>query len=260
MGGALLKGWLKAGVPQEAVIVIDPKGEDEIKSALGLDRVVIGKSLAQLGAIHAPRVVVFAVKPQAMQDVYSDLHDISLNNSLLLSVAAGIRIRAFEEQFGEQHPVVRAMPNLPTAIGKGISALFANSAANNSDIAFVEALMACVGAVVKVASEDDIDIVTCLSGSGPAYFFYLVEAMTDAGVTAGLPRDTAYQLSKETFIGTACLMEQSDDEAGILRKKVTSPKGTTEAALSVLTAEGGLKELMEKAIARAVARAKELSG
>ena len=261
MGGALLKGWLAAGVVEDAVIVVDPRGEGEIRKALGSQNLVVRETLADAGLAGPPRVIVFAVKPQFMADVFGDAEkaNLALGNTLVLSVAAGIRIAAFEGQFGQDRAIVRAMPNTPAAIGKGISAITGNRAAGEQDMAFAEALMACVGEVVRVDNEDLIDAVTCLSGSGPAYFFHMVEAMTEAGIAGGLERDVAYRLSKQTFIGAAHLMEQSGEEAEVLRKRVTSPKGTTEAALSVLIAEGGLTDLMKKAVLKAIARAKELA-
>ncbi len=259
MGGALLKGWLKAGLLGEAVIVVDPKGREEIQNSLGVDQVRVFESLIMMGTITPPRIVVFAVKPQFMADVFDLAGHIPLQETLLLSIAAGTRISVFEKQFGPARPVIRAMPNTPAAIGKGISAVIGNKAVSNKDMGLAEGLLSCVGGVIRVKSEEALDVVTALSGSGPAYFFYMVEALAAAGVRAGLDEDVALTLARETFTGAAALLEASGEAAAGLRRKVTSPGGTTEAALSILMADGGLKALMEKAILKATARAKELS-
>lgn len=259
MGGALLKGWLRAGLSTEAVIVVDPRGREEIRNSLGVDQLRVFESLAAMGAINPPRIVVFAVKPQFMADVFDLAGHIPLQETLLLSIAAGTRIRVFEKQFGKDTAIIRAMPNTPAAVGKGISAVIGNKAASDEDISLAEGLFSCVGEVVRVTSEDALDAVTALSGSGPAYFFYMVEAIAEAGLKAGLEPEAAMKLARETFTGSAALLEASGEEAAALRQKVTSPGGTTEAALSILMADGGLKALMEKAILKAMARSKELS-
>jgi len=207
-----------------------------------------------------PRVIVFAVKPQFLVDVFKAAHSMPLGQTLIISIAAGKRLATFEEKFGKSFPMVRVMPNTPAAIGKGISAVFGNRAAGEQDIAFAKELASVVGKVVVVPDEDAIDVVTCLSGSGPAYFYYLVEALAEAGFAAGLNEELAYKLVRETFIGAAALMQMSGEEAAALRKKVTSPGGTTEAALSVMMQDEALVKLMEKAVLTAVKRSRELSG
>jgi len=260
MGGALLKGWLAAGLELEAIRVVDPRGAEEIRNTLDLPGLSVSPSLAELAEVSPPRVMVFAVKPQFMKDVFAGAEDIPLDHTLLLSIAAGTRIAAFEKRFGPGTPVIRAMPNTPAAIGKGISALIGNRPADKEDMALAEALLSCLGEVIRVPSEDALDAVTALSGSGPAYFFYMVEAMAAAGVKAGLEPGAAMQLARRTFTGAAALLENSGEEAADLRKKVTSPGGTTEAALGILMDQGGLMKLMEKVILTAAARGKELSG
>ena len=259
MGGALLQGWLAAGLGEDAVIIIDPKGASAIQRNLRLKAAKVFEDLSQMGEIPAPSVVVFAVKPQFIANVFEQGDHIPLANSLLLSIAAGTRIDLFEKRFGEDKAIIRAMPNTPAAIGKGITALIGNAAAGEADLNLAEELMACVGKVLRVSSEDDLDTVTALSGSGPAYFFYMVEAMATAAVDAGLAPDVAMTLARETLVGAARLLETSDLEAAELRRRVTSPGGTTEAALKVLMSEDGLMKLMSQAILKAKTRGRELS-
>jgi pyrroline-5-carboxylate reductase len=260
MGGAMLTGWVKAGLKEDAVIAVDPRGQETIRSSLGLQKIEVLEHLVDYDPSRVPRLIVFAVKPQFMADVFQAAHSIPLGNTLLISVAAGKRIETFEEKFGKSFPIVRIMPNTPAAIGKGISAIFGNRAASDQDLDNAEELAAVVGEVVRVKGEDDIDVVTCLSGSGPAYFYYFIEALAEAGFAAGLNEDLAYQLAKETFIGSAALMQVTGEEAAPLRKKVTSPGGTTEAALGVLMNNEVLVKLIEKAVLTAVKRSRELSG
>ncbi len=259
MGGALLKGWVKAGLDTKAVVVVDPRGEAEIQSALGLEKIEVLETLEDYDPARVPRVIVFAVKPQFMADVLKAAHSIPLGNTLLVSIAAGKRISTFEGKFGKRFPVIRIMPNTPAAIGKGISALFGNQAATEKDFDMARELVSVVGKVVSVADEDAIDVVTCLSGSGPAYFYYLMEALAEAGFAAGLSEDLAYKLARETFIGSAALMQITGDDAETLRKKVTSPGGTTEAALEVFMKDQALMKLVEKAVLTAVKRSRDLS-
>ena len=259
MGGALLKGWLAAGLGEDAVIIIDPVGAVAIHQNLNLKAAKVFEDLSQMGEIPAPAVVVFAVKPQFMTDVFELGDHIPLANTLLLSIAAGTRISHFEKRFGEDTAIIRAMPNTPAAIAKGITALIGNAAAGEADLNLAEDLMGCVGKVLRVSSEDDLDTVTALSGSGPAYFFYMIEAMAAAGVDAGLAPDVAMTLARETFVGAARLLETSDLEAIELRRRVTSPGGTTEAALKILMSGDGLMKLMSQAILKAKTRGRELS-
>ena len=259
MGGALLKGWVKAGLKEAAVVAVDPRGEEVIRTSLGLQKIEVLEHLVDYDPSRVPRLIVFAVKPQFMADVFQAAHSIPLGNTLLVSVAAGKRIETFEEKFGKSFPIVRIMPNTPAAIGKGISAIFGNPAATDQDLDNAEELAAVVGEVVRVPDEDAIDIVTCLSGSGPAYFYYFIEALAEAGFAAGLNEDLAYQLAKETFIGSAALMQITGEEAAPLRQKVSSPGGTTEAALGVMMKDEALAKLIEKAVLTAVKRSRELS-
>lgn len=258
MGGALLDGWLKAGLAAARALVVDPAGKDAI--AGGLARVKLFSSADDLPQGLMPRIIVLAVKPQIMGDILPLLRSWGGKDVLVLSIAAGFRAEGISEVLGEGTPVIRAMPNTPAAVGKGISAAVRSVSASGQDHALVEELLGAVGEVVWVESEDDLDAVTGLSGSGPAYVFHLVEAMAAAGEAAGLDKDVACNLARQTIIGAAALLEASGEDARTLRRNVTSPKGTTEAALEILMAENGLCDLMRRAIRAATKRGRELSG
>ena len=248
MGSAMLRGWLAGGLPERAVHAIDPAPPDWMG---GLD--------LSPEAPEAPAVAVVAVKPQMMGEALPALRRWGGGRTLILSVAAGTPIAAVEAALGEGTPVVRAMPNTPAAIGRGIAALFGNEAAGEAGLALAEALMAAVGQTVRLAEEAQMDAVTAVSGSGPAYVFHLIEALTEAGVAEGLPEDLAKRLATATVAGAGALAEGSDRSAEDLRVDVTSPKGTTEAGLRVLMEpEAGLAPLIRRTVAAAAARSREL--
>jgi pyrroline-5-carboxylate reductase len=266
MGTALLNGWLARGLAPQAVIVIEP---DKARAGeLRRSGVTVHASADGLPPGHAPRILVLAVKPQQMPLVLDGLAKRLSAPGLVVSIAAGKPIHAFEQAFGSNVPVVRAMPNTPAAIGRGISALFANDAAGKAERALADELMAAVGETVWLASEDDMHAVTALSGGGPAYVFLLVEAMSVAGERLGLEADLAMRLARRTVAGAGALLDQSDTTPASLRQAVTSPGGTTKAALEVLmpsdeAGDGddeamGLAELMTEAISAAAERSREL--
>ncbi|MDC0445140.1 pyrroline-5-carboxylate reductase, partial [Alphaproteobacteria bacterium] len=209
-------------------------------------------------------MIVLAVKPQMMDDAIAGLGDMKHADCAYLSIAAGISTGWLKRRLGDAAIVIRAMPNTPAAIGKGITALYAdapNQASNqapNQACNLASQLLAAVGQVVHVQDEALMDGVTALSGSGPAYVFLLVEAMTEAGIKAGLPDDLAAELAKATVCGAGALMAAVDTAPAILRENVTSKGGTTAAALAVLMADDGLTSLMTKAVAAAKARSIEL--
>lgn len=247
MGGALLDGWLKQGLLPAAVQVIDPHPRAELL-ALGIS--VNGKLPAD------PAVLVIAVKPQMMTDVLPRLAVGA--GTLVLSVAAGVTMAAYERAFPAA-PVVRAMPNTPAAIGQGISAIIGNARAGGPQMALAEALMAAVGRVVRLEREDQMDAVTALSGSGPAYVFHLIEAMAAAGAAEGLAPDLALELARATVAGAGALAVHADEDPAVLRANVTSPGGTTAAGLhELMDPERGLPPLMRRTIAAAAARGREL--
>lgn len=254
MGGAMLSGWLKNGVGAASILVLDPAPSDAMK-----------ESLAENGVRHAvaapadtgASILFLAVKPQVMDAVLPDLKALVGPQTVVVSVAAG-KTLAFLAQHLGQSAMVRAMPNTPAMIGRGVTGAYANGEVTEDQRAAVHDLLKVSGPVEWVASEADIDAVTAVSGSGPAYVFYLVECMAEAGRKLGLPADLAMRLARETVAGAGELLHQSSEEASRLRQNVTSPGGTTAAALAVLMAEGGMQPLFDDAIAAARQRAQEL--
>ncbi|CAD7024044.1 pyrroline-5-carboxylate reductase [Pseudorhizobium endolithicum] len=254
MGGAMLTGWLNSGVPGQVITVIDPSPSPEIA-----DRI------SQAGARHAvtppaglqPEIIFIAVKPQVMDAVLPPLKGVMSADTVVVSVAAGKTLASIEAHLGEAG-MVRAMPNTPAMIGRGVTGAYANPKVSEAQRAQVQALLAVSGPVEWVAGERDIDAVTAVSGSGPAYVFYLVECMAEAGRKLGLPADLAMRLARETVSGAGELLNRSPEPASRLRQNVTSPGGTTAAALAVLMAEDGMQPLFDEAIAAARRRAEEL--
>jgi pyrroline-5-carboxylate reductase len=248
MGGAMLQGWLGADLPPGAVTVIDPAG------AIGFDA-----GFAPTPP-DSPAVIVLAVKPQMMEAALPQVAHLAGPETLVLSIAAGLPLSWFEARLPAGTPIVRAMPNTPAAVGRGVTALIGNAAAAER-LALAEALCAAVGATVRLEREDQMDAVTALSGGGPAYVFHLIEAMTEAGVAAGLPADLSETLARTTVCGAGELAWRSEESAETLRVNVTSPGGTTAEALKVLMdPETGLPPLMTRAIAAAAARSRALGG
>ena len=212
-----------------------------------------------LSAIRDAEVVVIAVKPQLMEDVLPAVVPLKASKPLILSVAAGKTIASYERHFGSDAAVIRTIPNTPAAVGRGITAMAANGNVSPAQLALARTLLEAVGEVVTVENEAMIDAVTAVSGSGPAYVFYLTECLAAAGEKVGLPKDLAMQLARATVSGAGELMRQSGIEAATLRQNVTSPKGTTYAALQVLMAENGMQPLFDKAIEEATRRSRELA-
>ena len=248
MGSALLEGWLAGGLPASAVTVIEPSPSDWLRAR----GVRLNEALPA-----APTVAVIAVKPQMMGAALPQLQAVG-GDTLFLSIAAGTPIAAFEAAFGPGARVVRAMPNTPAAVGRGVTALIGNVAAGEG-VALAEALMAAVGATVRLESEAQMDAVTALSGSGPAYVFHLIEALAAAGVAEGLPEALAMELARHTVSGAGELARQSLETAAQLRVNVTSPGGTTAAGLAVLMdADSGLPPLIRRTVAAAAERSREL--
>ena len=251
MGSAMLQGWLADGLPPGSVWVVDPAPGDWLRTS----GVQLNTPLPP-----DPAVALIAVKPQMMGEALPALAALGGGGTLFISVAAGTPIAAYEAVLGPRSPIVRAMPNTPAAIGKGITALIGNAAATAEHMALAEELLSAVGATVRLETEAQMDAVTGLSGSGPAYVFLLIEAMAAAGEAEGLDPDLAMTLARATVAGAAALAEASDEPPAQLRRNVTSPNGTTQAALEVLMQEGaGLPPLMARAIRAAAARSKELS-
>lgn len=255
MGGALLSGWLKQGVPGAHVIVLDPLPSDAMRA-----------TISKAGAKHvtAPPegvkagILFLAVKPQVMAAVAPALKVLVGPETVVVSIAAGKTIASFEEFFGAT-ATVRAMPNTPAMVGRGVTGAFANALVSEEQRKAIDTLLKVSGPVEWVGSEAEIDAVTAVSGSGPAYVFYLVECLAEAGRKAGLQADLAMRLARETVSGAGELLHQSPDDAATLRKNVTSPGGTTAAALAVLMADDGIQPIFDKAVEVARKRAEELS-
>ncbi|EPX83836.1 pyrroline-5-carboxylate reductase [Rubellimicrobium thermophilum DSM 16684] len=247
MGTALLRGWLAGGLPATAVHVLEPRPSDWL-SGCG---VAVNAPMPE-----APAVAVIAVKPQVMDEALPTLSRLGGGRTLILSIAAGTPLASFEARLGTGTPVIRAMPNTPAAVGCGISALIGNAAATDRHLALAERLMAAVGEVVRLGSEAQMDAVTAVSGSGPAYVFHLIEALAAAAEAEGLPPDLALRLARATVAGAGTLARQTGEDPARLRRDVTSPGGTTQAGLEVLMAE--LPDLMRRTVAAAAARSREL--
>jgi pyrroline-5-carboxylate reductase len=257
MGSAMLEGWLSSGVASR-VVVVEPQG-----GAPSDPRVTPCAGPAQIPADFRPDAVVLAVKPQAM-DMAAPPYAAFVGGDpaaspVFLSVAAGKTIAYFEGILGGRAAVVRAMPNTPAAIGRGITAACPNANVPEARRRLCDALLSAVGEVAWIEDEGLIDAVTGVSGSGPAYVFLLAEALAEAGRAAGLPEDLAMRLARATVSGAGELMHRSPEPAAQLRKNVTSPNGTTQAALEVLMAPDGLQPLMTRAVAAATRRSKELA-
>lgn len=250
MGTALLTGWLAAGVPPASVWVIEPNPTDWLKGT--------GVHL-NTGVPATPAVVLLAVKPQMMGAALPALQALGNGRTLFVSIAAGTKIATFEDVLGTRTPIVRTMPNTPAMVGRGITALCRNTNVPDADFALARDLMAAVGEVVDLSTEDQIDAVTAVSGSGPAYVFHLIEALAAAGEAEGLPAGMAMQLARATVCGAGELAYQSPESAAQLRINVTSPGGTTAAALAVLMdPETGFPALMRRAVKAAADRGREL--
>lgn len=251
MGSALLAGWLKGGMGRASVWVRDPQPSDWLMAQ--------GVNLNEEFPPD-PAIVLIAVKPQMMAAALPELRALGNGGTLFLSIAAGTPIATYEAMLGAQIPVIRSMPNTPAAIGRGITALIANGRATEAHMVMAEALLGAVGQTVRLGSEAQMDAVTGLSGSGPAYVFHLIECMAAAGVAQGLPADLAMRLAKATVAGAGALAEAAEEDPAQLRVNVTSPNGTTQAALEVLMdPECGMPALVGQAVSAATRRSEELS-
>lgn len=250
MGSALLAGWLNAGLPPKSIWVLEPNPTDWL-NATGVH--------VNEGVPPAPAVALLAVKPQMMGAALPALQALGNGKTLMVSIAAGTSIASFEAAFGDKTPIVRTMPNTPAMVGRGITGICANAHAGARGLALAAALMSAVGEVVELDSEDQIDAVTAVSGSGPAYVFHLIEAMAAGGVAQGLSPEVAMKLARATVCGSGELAFRSPEAASQLRINVTSPGGTTAAALAVLMdAETGFPPLLARAIKAAADRGREL--
>ena len=257
MGAALLAGWLERGLDAKNVIVHEPDLKGEAADLVARYGIKVLSPAQSLGS--PPSVIVVAVKPQVMDQVFPGLAKLAGPATVVLSIAAGRSIASFEKHLAANTAVVRAMPNTPAAIGRGITGAVGNSSLNAAQKKSCNDLLAAVGDVVWLGDEHLIDAVTAVSGSGPAYVFLLAECLALAGRDAGLDGDTAMKLARATVSGAGELLRQSKDDPAILRQNVTSPGGTTAAALAVLMRdEDGMQILLREAVLAALKRSKEL--
>ena len=250
MGSAMLEGWLKNGLDPARTVIFDPAAQN-LPAGVTIN--------PDAESITDAEVVIIAVKPQVMQDVLPGIACLKKSNPLIISVAAGKTIASFAEHFGQDAAIIRTMPNTPAAVGRGITAMAAKQNVTAEQKALAEALLSAIGEVVSVDNEQMIDAVTAVSGSGPAYVFYVTECMAKAGEKLGLSPELSMQLARATVSGAGELMRQSGIEAATLRENVTSPKGTTYAALQVLMAENGLQPIFDRALKAAADRSRELA-
>lgn len=258
MGGAMLGGWLESGYDPSLISVLDPLPPPHIASLISKFEVA---QFADADGVPRPDLIVVAVKPQIMGLVLPNIASLVDGDNALLSVAAGTTIANLSAPFADVSPrIIRAMPNTPSQVGRGITVCVANERVSETQKASVTELLLAVGQVEWVDDEALIDAVTGVSGSGPAYVFHLTEALAAAGEKAGLPAALAASLAQATVSGAGELMHQSELSPAQLRENVTSPNGTTAAALEVLMAKDGFPGLLEKAVAAATKRSRELAG
>ena len=251
MGSAMLAGWLANGLTPSSVYVVDPYPSEWVLA----QGVHVNEELPA-----KPALVLIAVKPQMMQEALPTLQAMGGGETVFLSVAAGISIGTYEDILGSNSPILRAMPNTPAAIGQGITAMIGNAVSTADHIDLAHALLSAIGEVVDLDSESQMDAVTGVSGSGPAYVFYMIDALAKAGEAQGLSPDLAMQLAKATVAGAGALAKASGETPEQLRINVTSPNGTTQAGLEVLMDQNaGLTPLIGETVAAATMRSKELS-
>ena len=255
MGSAMLDGWLRRGLDPKKITVIEPQ---PVKAVKALAR--RGVKLNPKNKIGVASAIVIAVKPQSAPEALPPLARYIDKATLVLSIMAGRTIGFLEKSLPAGTAIVRAMPNTPAAIGRGISVAVANAKISKRQRKQASDLLAAIGKVEWVLDEALMDAVTALSGSGPAYIFLLAECMARAGVAAGLPPDLATRLARETVAGSAELLHRSDIDAATLRQNVTSPGGTTAAALEVLMGPGGFDQLLTQAIDAATRQSRDLAG
>lgn len=258
MGGAMLEGWLGLGLPADKAVVLDPHLPEEPARALAAKGVAVNPPVAE---IAAPAVLLLAVKPQVAPEALPQVAPLVKAGTLVVSVMAGRTLDFMASIFPKGAAIIRAIPNTPAAIGRGVSVCVPNAVVTAEQRALATALLGAVGIVDFIEDEGLMDAATAVSGSGPAYAFLLAEVMAQAGVAAGLPADLSARIARATVAGAGALLDASDLPAAKLRENVTSPGGTTAAALGVLMREAdGFGPLMVEAVAAATRRGKELAG
>lgn len=257
MGFAMLQGWISSGaLAPESVVAVEPN--EALRGRAQRLGVSVAADVSDLQNSQTVEVVIMAVKPQVMEKVLPSYRRYASKGATFVSIAAGINIQTFLRLLGDATPVIRCMPNTPAAIGKGMLVYYPNTAVASDIEEFVCKLFSMSGRVAKVGDEALIDAVTAVSGSGPAYVFHFIECLTEAGVSTGLPREIAAELAMQTVMGAGALAAESAETPTRLREQVTSPNGTTAAALHVLMGEGRMQNLVSEAVAAAHKRAIEL--
>lgn len=253
MGTALIRGWIKAGLGP--ITAVEPNPSAQLQKLEGPLLVADLKH----ASLDGWRACVVALKPQILRAEAARLKTIASSGTLMISIAAGTGVDFLQKQWGPKARIVRAMPNTPGSIDRGITALYAAPNATDKDRTLAKSLLSAIGKTVWLKREELIDAATAVSGSGPAYVFALVDALAKAGVAAGLPEETAGLLARTTITGAGALLDADPRDAGQLARDVATPGGTTEAAFKVLLAKDGLEALMTRAVAAAKAKAEELT-
>lgn len=255
MGAALLEGWVRLGLDPKNIVVLEPQPSPQITALAGRG-IVLNPEMRTLRNVGA---VVIAVKPQVATQALAPLAPMIGDSTVVISIMAGRTLQFLADTLASARALVRAMPNTPAAIGRGITVAIPRSV-NGAQRELAHRLLAATGAVEWIEDERLMDVVTAVSGSGPAYVFLLAEALAQAGAAAGLSPELAAKLARETVAGAGELLHRSTHDAATLRENVTSPGGTTAAALTVLMSKDGLAPLLEKAVAAATARSRQLAG
>jgi pyrroline-5-carboxylate reductase len=257
MGGAMLEGWLAKGLEPSRVTVMDPHPSPALLDFAGTAGIRLNPESA---GVAPPEVLVLGIKPQALTEAAASISPLAGPQTLVISILAGKTVADLSRALPQAGAIVRAMPNLPASIGRGATGAYASPTTTPRQRALTGALLSAVGLLEWIDREDLIDAVTAVSGSGPAYLFHLVEALSAAAREVGLEADIADRLARQTVIGAAELLSGSGLDPAVLRQNVTSPGGTTAAALEVLMTEDGMAALMRRAVEAAKRRAAELSG
>ena len=257
MGGALLRGWLSRGIAGKDVFVVDPAPRDlEDVQARG---VTIVAAVGQLPPTLQPGIILLAIKPQFMDEALPVYRPFADQGAVFLSIAAGKTVAYLKDKLGPKAVVIRSMPNTPAAVGRGMSVLLRDPKVPAATQELCGQLLSAVGEIGWIDEEDQINAVTAVSGGGPAYVFLLIECLAEAAKEMGLPPELCMKLARATVTGSGELAHQSSESATALRQAVMSPKGTTLEAVNVLMAPDGLQPLMNKAIAAATRRGREIA-
>lgn len=256
MGQALLAGWLKDGLFEDKVWVVEPLADNNLQNRFNINFV---KSVDSIDPNFHPEIIVFAVKPQVMDEIVPLYLRFVRSQTVFLSIAAGKSTKYLESLLTENASIIRSMPNLPAAVGQGMTVAYKNSNVSNEQKVNATKMLEAVGEVGWIKKESLMDCVTAISGSGPAYIFLLIECLEKSAIELGLNPDLARQLAIVTASGSSEMARKTSESPGMLRKNVTSPGGTTEAALEVLMGSGGLEKLINAAVIAAENRSRELA-